>query len=256
MTEQVEENAVEEGVVEVDEQTQKALDNGWKPLDQWEGEQDDWVPAKEFNKRGELIGRIVSQSRKIEKLEKVTKELADHYSKVKETEFNRAVAALKAQKVEAIREGDAEKVVALDDKLDEMKGAQPVQPVASEAFAEWIEDNGWYDEDIELKEAADGIARGFIAKAQRAGKPVTEKEVLDHVSKTVKERFKAAPATQRKTVAPVESGTQARKSSGKPKFTRRDLSPVQKQVMDNFVAKGVMTEEQYIADLVKMGEVA
>ena len=40
----------------------KARKNGWLPEDDWHGEAGDWVDYKEFNLRGELMGRINEQS--------------------------------------------------------------------------------------------------------------------------------------------------------------------------------------------------
>ena len=37
---------------------QRALDQGWVPQDEWQGDPDDWRPAKEFIDRGELFRKI------------------------------------------------------------------------------------------------------------------------------------------------------------------------------------------------------
>ena len=64
------------------ETEQTAIDGGWLPEIQWEGEPDEWVDAKTFNNRGELMERIKSQTsqlkgqdKRIQKMQKAIDEL-------------------------------------------------------------------------------------------------------------------------------------------------------------------------------------
>lgn len=110
---------------------EKALTGGWRPKHDWEGEEEDWVDAPEFNRRGELMGRISQLGRKlgdsektIEKLtamvaanEKVTQKMIDQ-------EIEATAGRLKRQRREAIREGDFEAVDEIEDNMDELRKAK------------------------------------------------------------------------------------------------------------------------------------
>jgi len=114
------EEEVEEGtatvVVEEDEvspMTQKALTEGWVPKEDFKGDEDSWVEAKEFVFRGELMDRIKKQSGVINSLSDQTKDLKDalkvlgeHNKKLANVEYKKAIATLKKEKVDALEERD------------------------------------------------------------------------------------------------------------------------------------------------------
>lgn len=54
----------------VDKEEELALKNGWKPKDQYEGNQADWRTAKQFNDHARMIAKIKSQDRDLENLKK------------------------------------------------------------------------------------------------------------------------------------------------------------------------------------------
>src|SRR3990167_4897006 len=97
-------NKVETKVTEVQlsETEQAAVTNGWVPKDQWEGDPDEWVPARQFIKNGELFGRINSYKNKIINLEKTVGELVKHNDRVYDVGFQDAFAALKKERHSAL----------------------------------------------------------------------------------------------------------------------------------------------------------
>jgi hypothetical protein len=78
--EQVEEQ-VQEKVVETPQYSakeQQALELGWRPKTEFDGDPEDWVTAGEFLKRGELFGRINSYRHEIDNLRKTVDSLKQH----------------------------------------------------------------------------------------------------------------------------------------------------------------------------------
>jgi hypothetical protein len=53
-----EKEVVTETPVELSPDEQRAMEHGWRPKEEWEGDPEDWVSAREFNRRGELFARI------------------------------------------------------------------------------------------------------------------------------------------------------------------------------------------------------
>ena len=47
----------------------KARGLGWVPLDEWEGEAEKWVDARDYNTKGEYISQIRHQQRQLAKVE-------------------------------------------------------------------------------------------------------------------------------------------------------------------------------------------
>lgn len=225
---------------------------GWVPLEEWEGDPDDWTDAKEFVKRGELFHKISSQSSEIKDLRKAINGLMEHHSKVKETEFTRALEYLKQQKKAALEEGNADKLLAVDDAIDTLKQEQAADTTAktqsaakagpTPTFVGWVQQNQWYMADPELRAFADDVGVGAF---QRANGQIDEAElyqlVKQRVMKAFPEKFRATPP---KTSA-VEGVTSTR--PGKNDNFR--LTEDEERVMKTFVRSGVMTKDQYIADL-------
>jgi hypothetical protein len=227
-----------------------ALESGWKPQDQWEGDPKKWVPAEEYNRRGELFGKIDSMGRDLRETKKALRLLQEHHSKVKETEYSRALASLKAAKKEALETGNVDAAIEADDQLLDIKAARlaeqqaaMAQPALDPRFKAWVDKNSWY-QDPELKEFADSVG---LAHA-RANPEKSPDEVLKYVELRVKKTYSD------KFTNPIRSrpsAVQGREVHPGGKLPKDDfvLSDTERKVMMTFVNEGVMTKEQYIEDL-------
>lgn len=251
----------------------RASEKGWVPKEEWEGDPDQWRPAKEFIDRGELMDRISSQSRqldkynsKIEDLEKSLTILAEHNKKIAKQEYEKAIKDLKTKKAEALQYGDHDTVVEIDEQMDELKEskkeidkAEETQPKSKNEgphpdVVQWMESNSWYNNNLVLQGAADAIAKQYLSSnPSSADNP---KEVLDYVSREIRKEFPDKFSTKRRpsgTADPASTGT-AEKGKGKTKYTVKHLSPEQRNVAKKFASTGVMTEQDYVDQLVELGE--
>lgn len=98
---------------EPNEAEEQALKGGWKPNADDMDNPDEWVSAKEFNFRGELMQRIRDLGRELGTLKGENAKLGKMVAKsdqitqqMVEDAYNRAMNNLKAQRREATREGD------------------------------------------------------------------------------------------------------------------------------------------------------
>lgn len=230
---------------------QEALSQGWVPKEEFEGDAEKWVDAGEFIRRGELFRKIESQSKELKDVRKALAELAKHNSKIREVEYQRALDALKQEKKNALSEGDADRVVDLDEKIDLVKTQQRQDQQASARevvpqemhpeLKNWINRNGWYETTSSMRGWAD--ARG-VELAQEGKSP---NEVLTALEKEVKTRFpEKFHNPNRDRAAAVEPPARQRASKADAEY---ELSDVEKQVMNTLIRQGVMTKEKYIADL-------
>lgn len=174
----------------------KALEMGWRPKEEWDGAEEDFIEAKEFVRRQPLFEKIESQSKAIKQLNSAFEALKTHHTKVKESEFKRALDSLKQAKREALREGETDRALAYEDKIEEVEqqkaefdaeAAKVETPQSSEAhpeFVAWKQRNGWYSKDSELRDFADTYGTTLA----RQGK--SPQEVLELVAKQVRKAFK------------------------------------------------------------------
>ncbi len=231
---------------------------GWVPLEEWQGDPEDWTDAKEFVKRGELFHKISNQSSEIKELKKAIGSLMEHHHKVKETEFTRALDYLRQQKKVALEEGDADKLLAVDDAIDKLKEEQ--QEAKQEAkveqkagptpvFVSWAAQNPWYVKDPELREYADEIG---VLLYKKAGGAVAEEDLYKQVKQRVMRAFPEKFKGQGTKTPGVEGAT----SSQPSKADNFKLTEDEERVMKTFVRSGVMTKDQYITDLKRVKGVA
>jgi len=228
---------------------QEALASGWVPKEQYHGDQEKWVDAAEFLRRGELFKKIEAQSRELKDVRKALIEMKKLHSSVQEVEYKRALETLRAQKKAALEEGDADAVIAADERIDLVKEQQrqlAVQediPQAGEEhpeFVEWKSKNSWYVNSTPMKAFADALG------AELSAKGLTPQQVLKQVEEEVRKEFPNKFQNPRQNRASaVESGN-GKSSSGGGSL---QLSPDERRIMQTFVRTGVMTEAEYIKEL-------
>ena len=80
---------------------QKAMEMGWRPKTEFEGEEDDFIDAKEFVRRKPLFDKIETQSRELKNVRKAIEALKEHYGSREKAAVQQAIDALTAAKEEA-----------------------------------------------------------------------------------------------------------------------------------------------------------
>ncbi len=251
----------------------RAAEKGWVPEEEWSGEPDQWRPAKEFVERGELMDRISSQTKQInrysgevEELKTGMKALAEHNKKVAELEYKKAMADLKRQKAEALDLGDHGTVVDIDEQMSELKETKQTaestptpssqqQAAPDPALEAWMSENSWYNNDVILQGAADALARQYVAT--NPGSEGTPSVVLNYVSSAIKQEFPEKFGLGKRRPAATTEPSTAGGASGKKgsKKTVAHLDPEQKVIAKRFAATGVMTEQEYVDQLAELGEI-
>lgn len=228
---------------------QEAMESGWVPKDQYQGDEHKWVDAGEFLRRGELFKKIENQSREIKDVRRALVEMKKLHASVREIEYQRALDTLKAQKKEALENNDADAVIAADERIDLIKEQQrqlqvetvetPQTGEEHPEFVNWKSKNQWYVNSGPMKAFADALG----AELARDGIPPSE--VLRRVESEVKKEFphKFRNPNQARPNAVEGAG---RSAGGDKGF---QLTSDERKVMQTFVRTGVMTEAEYIKEL-------
>lgn len=266
MTEEAKAEAVKETVEKVEktespkeehqesEVEAKAREMGWNP-DKEGVDPGKWIGAEEYIARAPLFEKNRKLSRKVKELESSVNALKGHYSKIESIAYEKALQALKEQKIKAMDDFDHKKVAELDDEIVDLKSRttkpEPVkknEPLPE--FLEWKETNPWYDTDPELKEYADFVGVRLAAKDDG----IEPEDLYKQVEKKVRDRYPEKFRNKNKTQqSPVEGVTKTQSKPGRPTWS--SLPEQFQRAGDKFVRNGIMTRDQYIDDLVKMGEI-
>lgn len=229
----------------------RAMEQGWQPEDQYTGN-GKWRSAEEFLDRGELFSKIDELNRRDKVNQATLNEMKRHLKRVRETEYNRALETLKARKEQALEDGDHRRVVEIDDQIANTKNQagrelaamdQPVQvpDAPSPQFVAWVNRNNWYQNDRVMRAAADAIGEELVTSGER-----NPTRIFEEVEKRIKKEFpQKFNNPNRQKPGAVESGTRGNSGSGKG----FQLTAEETQVMNKFVKAGLMTKDEYIADI-------
>jgi hypothetical protein len=242
---------------------------GWVPKEEFRGSEESWVDADSFVKRGKEINPILRKNneRLLAELDKQKAQMAELRSATeefkkfqqdtfirKEVELKAQIETLKQQKKTAIREGDGDLAVDLDDAIDSLKESLVEQkkevvtpdPVVQEQPAEvteWVVKNKWYSSDEKMRVATDAVATQ-LSKSQPW---LRGKDFLDALDKELEETFTSEKLGRKpKARSPVEGTTNGGNRSPSNKKSYENLPADAKAACDKFVRQKLMTKEQYV----------
>jgi hypothetical protein len=117
------------------------------------------------------------------------------------------------------------------------------------AFLQWKEQNDWYDKDSDMREYADFVGVKYAKEYPER----TVDEVCEYAGRQVRKQFPDRFRNPHRESPPsVEGGRTNPGRSTKP--TWADLPEQFRAAGNKFVAQGILTREQYIDDLIRIGE--
>lgn len=262
MTDQVENQEVQNAAPNEPSATEvEARASGWVPKDEYHGDDNKWVDADEFVRRGPLFEKINNQSRELKEVKKALDQLKVHHANVKETAYKEALAKLKAEKRDALVEGDPDRIVEIDEEMASLKEeqrqfiqtraaevAQNVEETIHPEFQAWTNRNSWYTTSKPMKAFADQL--GVELRASGMSPSEVLKKVEIQIREEFPQKFRNPNRDKSSAVEGASKGT-GRAASG---AGADQLSDVERNIMERFVRQGVMTREAYIAELKKTKE--
>jgi hypothetical protein len=169
-------------------------------------------------------------------------EFKKYHDETAKRSYEAALRDLKKQKVEAIREGDAERVVAIDDAVEELNASAPKPLKAPEAapapaaaaavvhpdYSAWEKDNASWLAVPEKQAYASSVAN--YVKAMHGN--LTGRAFLDKVTEEVAKRFNDPASTP---TSKVDGGSRQQGRSGSKSYN--DLPAEAKAACDRMAGK-------------------
>ena len=237
----------------VDPYEDQAREQGWRPKEEFEGDISKWKEPKEFVERGELFQKIDGLGKELKETRKALKMLQEHHTKVKETEYKRAVDELKALQKRHLEEGNSDGYLEASELLTDLKAeqkareavqqTQTVQP--DERFTSWVSANPWYTKDPDMREYADVVGLGYANKHPG----IDPEDVLKYVSVQVKSFFKDKFKNPNRERPSAVEGNSTPTASNKSSF---ELTDDERRVMNTFVRQNILTKDEYISQVKAM----
>lgn len=243
---QTEQQEIQSNPIEV-----RARELGWRPKEDFHGDENQFIDAAEFVRRQPLFEKIEHMGKELKETKKVLMMLQEHHTKVKQIEYDRAVKELRAEKKKALEEGDADRLMEIDDALIDIKAAEqvaknapPKQQQVDPRFTSWTDKNPWYTSDKELRSFADSIGTAYAESNENK----TPEEVLKYVEAQVKRAYPEKFTNPKRTQpSAVEGSSPAGATTGSK--VNIQLTDEERKVMNTFVRSGVMTKDEYMEQL-------
>lgn len=233
-----------------EEEALEAESMGWIPPERAtklrEGKK--FIAPKEFMERNPLYSKMKNLESTMESLNSHHQRVLENDRKKAEKKYQEDITALKAEKIEAIKEGDGERVVQIEEAIE--KTEKP-QEESDPVFDTWVKDNDWYEKDSFLSVEADMVAEKYLAKGLRGRKLLDA--MTTHIKSLHKDKFEPE---KRERPAAVEGDTRGGNRSTKKSYTEKDLLPDEREVFKNFERMNVFGDDKaktkYFKDVVEL----
>jgi len=236
---------------EVNHAEEEAMAMGWQPEEDFKADPKNegkkWRSAEEFLDRKPLFDKIDDLSRRLKNNEKALQSLSAQSLRAEKIGYDKALQDLKVAKKEALEEGNADRVIEIDEKIVDLKQARQNEPAvpaqAPQEFLDWVDRNDWYRTNPKLKAAADGIGIEYI----KQGLPPAE--VLKRVEQDMRDFMPVKPRPK----APQSPESGARKTNGSgsgPESVKSKMTGEELRIMKTIVNTG-LKEDEYLKQFVE-----
>lgn len=172
-----------------------AMKRNWKPRSEWEGDPKDFVDAPIFNRMGEMMDRISSQTKELREVKGTIDQFKKHSKDRDKIALKRAREQLLADKAIALEAEEFNRVVQIDEDIKEAdkqiatvsegNDAPVSDPFKDYYQDEWVSKNSWYTQSKAMRNTADDIGDEYMLTNPGA----TPKQLFDHVTSSIKEEF-------------------------------------------------------------------
>lgn len=263
----------------------EARNLGWKPEDEFEGDPERWVSAKEFLQRDSFFKRIDgqkkqinSQAQELQALKKALKTLTELNKATKLKEIEESKATIKSKKRDAFESQDFESFERAEEQLaslheeeklvDDLDAIVPdeqeaqanvndpkqilAHPEAKAAFDKFEQQSqAWFNKDMAATAVANSVSSQVFNSTQ--GTPEEKlKASLDAALSAVRKRFPEYFKNPMKA-QPAAVGTSTSKGGETPRSAEKrrtgvvsKLTAQERAIMKTIIADTGMSEEAYL----------
>lgn len=238
----------------------KAMELGWRPLEEFHGDESMFIDAKEFVGRKSLYDKIEAQKNEIKTIKQGVDALKEHYAHVETRAFEKALKELEKQQKQAVRDGDAdsfdhienEKKALEAERQEFIEATEKIKTTAPQVHPElqsWVNRNPWYNTQPHMQVFADQMGKRLAADVREG--TITQKEALAKIEAAVKEEFpnKFRNPNRDKPSAVEATSKHTSSKGGNASFK---MTSEQEAMFRKFERAGIpMTRDEYITSLKK-----
>ena len=247
------------------EDERSAMEYGWQPKDKFTGIEENWRSAKDYLERGEMIGRIMNQTKQIDGIKKINRELVDLVRKQSSKVQEKEAQDLLLKKREAIQDGDVEQAEGYEKKYNEIKSElEELQPSKSEVqqapelaqeTMEFIERNKvWFNQDNKENAGMHMYAIKAEEEIYKQHPSWSVGQILNEVEKSVKENFPQMFENRNRSRASSVESPRGRINK-KREIKYEDLSGEAQDIVKTMCHGTKMSRDEYARILLDTGAI-
>jgi len=248
-----------------------AYSQGWRPKEDFVKSGNDpkaWKDAGWWLDRGELLGQLSNTRKEVKAIKEAF---------IRMTEYNRSayikgqedgIAKMKAEKRQAMKDGDLNAVADLDERIEQVSEtlqvaketamANPIPDSPAEQnlsqtklYQDWLTDNRWYTTNEKLH----NFANFTMAQWVKTNPNATPGEALAYLTKTVKETYPNDFTGTRRVASPsVDGRGNQSRSSASPnnsvdaRFAKivGQMDPETRRAVLDMVRSESITKKEYV----------
>jgi len=249
LAEQEQEVVVEQGeeLPEMSAIEQKAFDQGWRPLEEFNGPEDNWKSAKEYIKDGEWMAKLKEKDQRLDKIERDFIERVDNINKFNEAQRKQDIANLKAKQRDAVEMSDTEAFDHTQKQIDALESTpvetKPSQPAIDPDVAAWEVRNPWIND---LSDDRTPVAQGVWNHYLTQNPNATPAQALAHVDGKMEKLFPANPKENpRRNQANTTENNSRRPARQGKELSMNDLTSEERNQWSQFGSM-MFTEKEFL----------
>lgn len=241
------ENQEQEETPQLSDSEQKAFDQGWRPLEEFNGPEDNWKSAKEYIRDGEWMAKLKEKDQRLDKMEREFHDRVDNINKFNEAQRKQDIANLKAKQRDAVEMSDTEAFDSTQKQIDALEN-QPVetkqaQPAADPDIAAWETKNPWIND---LTDRRTAVAQGVFDNYGKQNPTATVAQALAHVDKEMSEIFPSNPKENpRRSQANTTENNNRRPARQGKELSMNDLTQDERNQWNQFGSM-MFTEKEFL----------
>lgn len=229
---------------------QKAHDQGWRPLEEFNGPEDNWKTAKEYVRDGEWIDKLNDLKGQFDTQKKQFDERLDNSNKLHEARRKAEIKTLKSEQRDLLLTTDTDEYDLKQKEIDALEGELESQPSESKAsepqkdavISEWEAKNPWINDDNdERTPVTQTIWNSYLQKNPTA----TTQQAIAHVDDCLSKLYPVNNNNPRRDQPNTTENNKRPARRQSKSLTMNDLTSGERQEWNQF-GSIMFTEEQFL----------
>lgn len=226
---------------------QKAYDQGWRPQEDFTGDEDSWKTAREYVQYGEIISLVKQNKKELDNQKRDFDDRLENTNKLNEARRKSEIADLKIKQREAVDLADTDAYDNTQKKIDDLESqavtTQPSQQGKDPDIVDWEAKNPWINDPSDERTAvANSIFNNYTAQ----NKGATNAQALAHVDGKISKLYPTENTNARRDQPNTTESVTRKPQRRNKELSMADLTGDEKQEWQMFGRTIFKTEKAFL----------